>query len=156
MKRDEFALHIRAGASGVAQDAVGLGLDQIILVGRAHDCGLDHGRMRREGRFDFERRDPDAANLEHVVAAAAEEEEAVGVAVHGVAGAEPAVLRPRCRGSFRLVPVVPRYALALHDQFPGLTVREFVPVRVDDAQTIARRPRGRRNPAWSAPERFCA
>src|SRR4029077_17420902 len=44
------------------------GFDEPIFVGVTNDGGFEHCGVRREGRFDFKRRNPDAAYFQHVIA----------------------------------------------------------------------------------------
>jgi hypothetical protein len=59
--------------------------------------------MGGERALDLERRDPDAGDLEHVVATAGVDVEAVGVALVAIAGARPRAME----GGQRLVALVP-------------------------------------------------
>src|SRR6266487_5037145 len=47
-----------------------LGFDQIRVVGLADDGALQHRRVADQRALDLDRRDPDAADLQHVVRAA--------------------------------------------------------------------------------------
>src|SRR5438105_4850230 len=66
---------------------------QLVLdvVGHRHDAGLGDVGMAAEKLLDLAGIDVLAAALEHVVGAADEEEEAILVAAHDVAGVVPAV-----------------------------------------------------------------
>src|SRR6266446_7998344 len=57
-----------AGLVGRLEHDKGLGLDQLVLVRPGDDRRLQHVWMGAERAFDLERRDIDAADLEHVVA----------------------------------------------------------------------------------------
>src|SRR5262249_53252108 len=69
----------------------------------------------RERALDLERRDPDAADLEHVVGAARVSEEAVGVAHVAIAGARPRAVERR-EASLALVPVARARRWAAHPE----------------------------------------
>ena len=95
--RRELVFHVllqRRGEIGVcatvgSQHDISLGLDQPVLVGLPDHRGFEHRRVGSKRRLDFERRDPDAADLEHVVAAAAVGEIAVVALDVLVAAARP-------------------------------------------------------------------
>ena len=71
--------------------------------------------MLDQAVLDFDRADPDAADLEHVVAAPGVPEEAVGVLPVSVAGPDPAPL-DRVAGLVVLVPVAGARGVAPHEQ----------------------------------------
>src|SRR3954465_858244 len=64
----------------------GLGLDQALRVGMANDRRFKYRGMPDQRLLDLKRRHPDAADLQHVVAAAAVAVIAIGIAGIGVAG----------------------------------------------------------------------
>ena len=86
----------RRSASSLGRRA-GLGHDEgdrqlvLDLVGHRHDADLRHVGVPAQQLLDFAGIDVLAAALEHVVGAADEEDEAVVVAAHHVAGIVPAV-----------------------------------------------------------------
>ena len=87
--RRQRRLHVRLqrrriGRRAVAQDDERARLLQAVLL-VADDRALGHVGVRGEALLDLLRRDPDAADLEQVVGAAAVVEEAVGVAREEVA-----------------------------------------------------------------------
>ena len=121
----------------VLQHDKGLGLDQPVGVGVADHRGFEHRGVGDQRLLDLERRHPDAADLEHVVAAAAIAVIAVGVAGVGVAGMGPLAAKGAAR-LVALVPIAVGGAGAAHDQLAGLAVGDVVAVIVEDAQLVAR------------------
>src|SRR6266699_2249294 len=102
----------------------------------ADDGGFEHRGVADQRLLDLEGRYPDAADLQHVVAAPAIAVIAVGVANIGVAGMGPLA----AEGAARLVPLVPVAlggAGAAHDQFAGLVAADFGALGVDDLDLIA-------------------
>ena len=72
-----------------------------MAVGHADRCGLEHGGVAEQRLVDLARRDVLAALDDQLLDAAGDEEEAVGVAVPQVAGAQPPVGREGWRASPR-------------------------------------------------------
>ena len=99
-----------------------LRLHQAVAVLPADHGGLQHGRVLDERALDLDRRDPDAADLQHVVGAAGVPEVAVGVLVVLVAGLDP-VAEERLLGLLVLVPVVGHGRVALDAQVADLALR---------------------------------
>src|SRR6185295_9588243 len=110
--RREVRLHVLAQLLGelsrrrpaALQHDVRLRLDELFLVGAADHRRLEDDRMRDERRLDLDRRYIDAADLEHVVAAARVEVPAVRVDRIFVAAAGPRTLERSAR-FFAIVPV---------------------------------------------------
>ncbi len=78
--------------------------------------------MADQAVLDLDRRAPDAADLQHVVAAALVDEIAVGILAIGVAGVQPAV-HHRLGGLLGLVPVILGGRLGLDPQTAAFTAR---------------------------------
>src|ERR1041385_637620 len=106
-------------------DALPISRDREPVLRRADDRALDHVRMADEAVLDLGRGDPDPADLDQVVHAAAVPEEPVVVAleeiarVHGVA----------VEGARRLLlvaPVVERRGVARDEKLAGLAELGFV------------------------------
>src|SRR6266540_2781684 len=81
----------------------GLRLDQPVAVLCRHDGCFENARMGDQGCLDLEGRHPDAAHLEHVIGAAAEDVDSVGTSQILVACARPLALE----GAARFLPLVP-------------------------------------------------
>ena len=79
----------RWAALAVLEHDVRLRLDEFLGILPADDRRFEHAGMPDERRLDLDRRDPLAADLEHVVGAAAVPEVAVGILVILVAGLDP-------------------------------------------------------------------
>ncbi len=93
------------GSSPPARHDEGHRLGPLDLVGHGDHAGLLDARMALEHRLDLARVDVLAAAHEHVVGAADEEVEAVGVAPHDVAGDVVAVRRHDRGGLLRQVQI---------------------------------------------------
>src|SRR6185312_10486899 len=93
----------------------GARLGQPVAVLVADDGGFEHRWVGDQRLLDLERRDPDAADLEHVVAAPAIAVIALGVADIGVAGMGPLAAEGAAR-FLALVPVAVAGARAADDQ----------------------------------------
>ncbi len=93
--------------------------------------------MGDQAALDLDRRAPDAADLQHIVAAAVVDEEAVGILAIGVTGVEPAL--DHCLGGLLgLVPVVLGRRFRADPQPPAGAPRHRLAVLVDDLDLIAR------------------
>ena len=107
------------------------------VVRPRHHGGFEHVGVRAERALDLERRDVDAADLEHVVAPAAVDVIAVLVLDVFVAGARPFAEE----GGARLLAVVPVHDGAgrpAHLQLAHLAARvDHLAVVVDDAHVVA-------------------
>src|SRR6266540_6706774 len=121
--------------AAVLEDDKGFRLDELVLVGTTNDGRLDDCRMLDELRFDLEGRAPNAAHLQHVVAAAAVIEISFGVATIGVTGIEPAVDH-RGRGTLGVVPVAACRRVAGNEQAAALAIVDFNTVLVEYECTI--------------------
>jgi hypothetical protein len=100
----------------------------------------DHGgfgdrRMLHEAPLDVGRRDPQPADLDHVVRAALIDEVAVGVERVAVAGVKPLAAH-REAGLGALVPVVGSAAVAPDHQVARITGRHVQTLLVDEAQLV--------------------
>ncbi len=100
------------------------------LVGHRHDADLRHVGMTAEKLLDLAGIDVLAAALEHVVGAADEEHEAVGVAAHDVAGIVPAIDQARLRIGFAV-------EVAAHQRWRSDVQHTLVRVRADKLQIDA-------------------
>src|SRR5262244_477413 len=117
----ELGLEAGRGGGAVFEDDEGLGLDEAVRVLVAHHRRLEHGGVADERVLHLHGRDPDAADLEHVVGAAAVPEEAVRVLVILVARLYP-VTEEGGFGLFVLIPVVGHGRVALDAQVADLTL----------------------------------
>ena len=117
----------------------GLGLGQALAVLGADHRALEHRRVLHQRRLDLERRDPDAAHLEHVVAAAGVGVVAVGVAHVLVAALGPAALEGLAR-LLAVAPVHQRRARALDVEVADLAVGDRPAVVAAQLDLVARRP----------------
>src|ERR1019366_109015 len=98
--------------SGIFHHHPGLGFHKTVFVGSAdHRCLQHHGMFDQSG-FDFEWRDPSAADLKHVVAPPAVDVESILVPAKGVAGIKPAV-HYGLGCPFRIVPITLGHRLSL-------------------------------------------
>ena len=134
----EFAeLGGKRDASGLSvfEDDEGLWLDQTFLIKATNDGRLDDVGMFDKFGFNLEWRAPDAANLQHVIAAAAVVEIAPRVTTTGVSGIEPAIDHRR-RGAFGIVPITARRSISRNEQLTALVVADLDPVLVNDACAI--------------------
>jgi hypothetical protein len=114
----------------------GLGLQQAVLVLSGHHRRLQHSGMGGERRLHFERRNPDAADLEHVVRAPAIGVAGVSIASIFVAGARPLALE--CRTALDpLVPIAVARRGTAHIEFADLAVRNRLHPVVEQPQFIA-------------------
>src|SRR5580704_2924952 len=87
--------------------------------------------------LDLERGHPDAADLQHVVGAAAIAAIPLGITGIGVAGMGPLA----AKGMLRLVALVPITvggARSAHDEFAALAIGDGIALIVEDARFIAR------------------
>src|SRR3989454_11998107 len=100
-----------------------LRLDEPVGVLLADHRGLEHDRMAHERRLDLDRRDPDPADFQHVVRAAAVPEVAVLVLVVLVARLDPRA-EERLFGLLVLVPVVRHRGVALDTEVADLRSEE--------------------------------
>src|SRR6202171_781881 len=102
----------------------------------ADDRCFEHGSVSGERRFDFERRDVDAADLEHVVGAAA-----IGVIAVAIDGVFVPALGPRPEkggeASRPIVPVVGRAGGAADLQLADLAGSSIVAGLVDDTKRVS-------------------
>src|SRR5204862_4359346 len=94
-------------------------------------------------RLDLDRRDPDPADFQHVVRAAAVPEVAILVLVVLVARLDPRA-EERLFGLLVLVPVVRHRGVALDTEVADLALRHGAPLVVHDGELVARhgKPRG--------------
>ena len=92
--------------------------------------------MLDERRLDLDRRDPQAADLDHVVGPALVP--VVAVLVHAVAvAAEEPLAEDRVLGLLVLRPVERQRAVALHVQVSGLARGHGLAVRIEDLHLVA-------------------
>ena len=106
----DFGIHIgtrgclttRENIMAMASDAEASGY---AIIGVADHRGFEHGVVGRQRRLDLERRDPDAADLHHVVGASAIGVVAVGVADILVAASGPGAEEGRAR-ALAIVPSI--------------------------------------------------
>ena len=115
----------------------GLGLDQPVVVGAAHNGGFQHRLMGNQAGLDLDRGDPDSADLEHVVRAPATHVTAGLVDGVGIAGAEPRAVEG-CGGALGLAPILGDEGSPANQQVAGLAGRHVAPVIVDQARLVAR------------------
>src|ERR1019366_4893741 len=108
-------------------DDEGLGLDESVPVLDADHRRLEHRRVLHQRRLDLEGRDPDAAHLEHVVAAPGIGVVAVGVARILVAALGPAALE----GLARALAVAP-----VHECRAGTPDVEIADLAVGDGPAV--------------------
>ena len=93
--------------------------------------------MSDQAVLDLDGRAPDAAHLQHVVAATFVDEVAVFILAIGVAGVQPAV-HHRLGRLLGLVPVVPGGRLRLDPQPAALALGNGIAVLIQDAGLVAR------------------
>ena len=122
-------------------------------VRHGDDRRLGDRRMAQKHVLDFERIDVLAAGIEHVVGAALEIEEAVGVALEDIAGFQPSVLEALAVDLWQLL-IAGRDARISHPQFA--MGRGFLTVRVTSltspsGQTTPQLPRGTGRPSIGVP-----
>src|SRR5215510_1671914 len=139
----ELVGELVAAARGLLEDDEGLRLDQPIAVLTADHRRLQHRRVAHQRRLDLDRRDPDTADLQHVVRAAAVPEVALGVLVVLVACLDPRA-EERLLGLVVLVPVVGHRRVALDAQVADLAARDAMPLVVDDRELVAGHGHARR------------
>src|SRR5438874_4374251 len=125
----------RAGARRLLEDDESLGLHEPVGVLVAHHGRLEDGRMLDERRLDLHGRDPDAADLEHVVGTAREPEEAVGVLPVLVARLDPRAVERLLR-LLVLVPVVGHRRVALDAQVADVTLLDGPALVVHDDRLV--------------------
>ena len=108
-----------------------------LLVGQPDDGGFRDGGVLQQARLDLGGRDPDAAGLEQVVAAAQAGVVPGGRADVGVAGAEPLAGE---HGAARVgaPPVAQRDGLAADEQRPRFAVRDEPARGVAQLEVVAR------------------
>src|SRR5205085_1549515 len=109
---------------------------QAVAVLAADHRGLEHRLVRCERRLHFERRDPDAAHLEHVVGAPAAAVIAVGIADVFVARIGPFA----GEGAPALLPLVPvpfGGGRTADDELAHLLRSYLASLLVDDAGLVA-------------------
>src|ERR1035437_8014125 len=126
----------RVSRFGIFQHHPGLGFHQTVIVGSADHRCLQHLGMFDQSGFDFEWRDPSAADLKHVVAPPAVNIESIRVPAKGVAGIKPAVHEDLGR-PFRIFPIALRQRLSLDQQPPGHFICDVVPGLVNDPDLVA-------------------
>ena len=115
---------------------MGDGLDEPVVIFAPGDrARLDRGMLQQEV-FDFRWTDPDAADLQHVVRAPGEPEEAVLVLLVLIAGPDP-VAGDRVLRLFVLIPVERTRRVSLDDQIAELAPGNLAPVLVDEARFVA-------------------
>src|SRR5262249_41621036 len=124
------------GGKAVAQHDEGLRLDQPVGVLFADHGGFEHGLVRGERRLDFERRHPHAADLEHVVGAAAVVIVALAVAAIFIAGEGP--FAGKSASAFGpLIPVTFGGGGAAHHKFADVLIGNVAALVVHDFQLVA-------------------
>ena len=115
---------------------VGLGFDQFVSVHDANHGGFKHGRVVHQASLHLERRDVNAADLEHVVAAAA-----IGVKPVSIDRVFVATARPfagKCGFGFTaVVPVHDGRAGAVDLQLADLADAARLAVVAHNAQRVA-------------------
>src|SRR5262249_839668 len=94
---------------GRLQNDKGARLGQPVPILLPDTRGLKHGGMRDQRLLDLERRNPDAANLQHLITTAVKAVIAIGVARVGIAGISPFPAK-RSPRFLALVPVTVRGA----------------------------------------------
>ena len=99
-----------------------IGLTSAVVILAADDAALEHRVVRDQRVLDFDRADPQAADLEHVVGAPGVPVEPVGVLRVLVAGADP-VPFDRVLGLLVLVPVAGADRIAADPQVADLARR---------------------------------
>ncbi|MCY1293744.1 hypothetical protein D9M70_430120 [compost metagenome] len=114
----------------------GLGLDQFVGIGHADHRGFEHGRVQRQRGLDLERRDVDAADLEHVVAAPCIGVVAVGITQVLVAAARP-FADEGVAGLVAIAPVHQRRARSLDVEVADLARRRGLATFVQQFQFVA-------------------
>src|SRR5579883_2997141 len=91
--------------------------------------------MADQRLLHFERRHPEAADLEHVVGAAAIDEAAVGAAFVFVASARPMAFECRAR-LLALVPIAVRGGGAFDQKLADFAFRRLSPIFVDQPKFV--------------------
>src|SRR5438067_2098430 len=130
-------------ARALLDDDERLGLGKPILVSDADHRRFEHGRMLHERRFHLERADPDARDLQHVVAAAGVRIRTIGIANVLVAGLGPPALESFARLG-AITPIHHRGGGTLDEELPSLAVGHGPPVFAAQFDFIAgNRPSGR-------------
>lgn len=109
------------GGKTVAQHDEGFRLDQAVGILLADHRGFQHGLVRGERRFHFERRYPHAADFEHVVGTAAVMVIAVAVAKILVAGEGPFAGKD-APALDALIPITFAGGGAAHDEFADFAI----------------------------------
>src|ERR1044071_2937891 len=130
-ERHQFLGQFLVAATGLFQHDECFGFEQAVLVGVADDGRFQYGGMADEAVLDLDRRAPDAAHLQHVVAAAVVDEVTVFVLAIGVAGVEPAIDHG-LGGLLRVVPVVLGGPPRAKPQASALAFAHRLAVLVDD------------------------
>src|ERR1700738_684543 len=97
----------------------------------AHDGALPHRPVLQQHPLDLDRRNPQAAHLDHVVGAALVPVEAVTVAAVAVAGEEPVAQQAQL-GPHVLAPIERKRTVALHVHVPSLAVGHGLALEAED------------------------
>src|SRR5262245_2714074 len=132
----ELVGELVTAARRLFEDHERLRLDEPIAVLTAHHRRLQHGGMAHQRRFHLDGRDPDAADLQHVIGASAVPEVAVLVLVILVARLDPCA-EERLLGLVVLVPVVRHRGVAFDAQVADLAARDRPALVVDDRELVA-------------------
>src|SRR5262249_54532529 len=135
----------RRGAGRLFEDDERLRLDQPIAVFLTDDGDFQHSRVFYQRGLDLDGRDPDTADLQHVIGAAGVPEVTVLVLPILVSGLDPRT-EERLLGPVVLVPVEGHRGVALDAQIADLAPRHRPAVVVHDRRLIAGHghPRGAR------------
>src|ERR1017187_3436340 len=110
-------------------------LDQAVIVLDGHDGGLEHFRMANQCVLDLERRYPNAADLEHIVRAAAEGVHAIRTPHVFVTGAGP-LAHKRAARFLTLIPVAGRGRFAAHPKLADFIVSNILPSIVNQPEVV--------------------
>src|SRR5450759_2591050 len=110
-------------------------LDQAVIVFDGHDGGLENLRMANQCVLDLERRYPNAADLEHIVSAAAEGVHAIRTPHVFVTGAGP-LAHKRAARFLTLIPVAGRGRFAAHPKLADFSVSNILPSIVNQPEVV--------------------
>src|SRR5262249_10461636 len=132
----ELAGQFGRACHAVFQDDAGRRLQQLIAVFPANDGGFLDRRMFDQHALNLYWTDPYAAALQHVVGASGIPEEAVGILVILVAGADP-VAFDGVLGALVLVPVEGTGAVGFHQKIADIALLHGLIIFIDDASFVA-------------------
>ena len=119
------------------EDDEGFRFDQAVFIGLTDHGGFEHGGVGGQRRFDFEGGNPDAADFEHVVGAAAIGEIAVVALAVLVAASGPGAEKG-VAALFTVVPVIRGAGRAVDVQLAEFAFWHRLAVFIEQADFIAR------------------